>query len=240
VSDGFGDLASVDALTVLAEIAVALAWFTGIVVAFRLQRPDEFLPHEYVRARYMLVVACVLLFFSLLPFLPRYFGLTESSVWIVSSVVMCVGLLTLAFVSHLNTRRDPVLSKSPWTNCYIIGSIVFLRLRSVQCVWNRSFRPWVLPRRTWMATKRRRLHGVGSFRIAPPAQNLLLALEYEYRPIQQGYGLRSQVELRRDILQYISSMPEMQAAMSTWTPDPSYGFNVFMMDIFKEIEKSRH
>lgn len=118
-------MASVDVLTVLAEIAIALAGFTGIVVAFRLQRPDEFLPHEYVRLRYMLVVACVLLFFSLLPFLPHYFGLSESSVWIVSSGVMCVGLLLLGFMSHLNTRRDPVLSKSRWTICYIVGSIVF-------------------------------------------------------------------------------------------------------------------
>ena len=50
----------------------------------------------------MPVVACVLLFFSLLPFLPHYFRLSKSSVWIVSSGVMCVGLLLLAFISHLN------------------------------------------------------------------------------------------------------------------------------------------
>ncbi len=118
-------MASAEVLTVLAEIAVALAGFTGIVVAFRQQGNHEFLPHEYVRLQYMLVAACALLFFALLPFLPHYLGLSHPSAWGVSSGMMCVGLLALAFAGHLQTRRDPVLSKSRWTFSYITGSIAF-------------------------------------------------------------------------------------------------------------------
>ena len=116
---------SAEVLTVLAEIAVALAGFTGIVVAFRQQGHREFFPHEYVRLQYMLVVACTLLFFALLPFLPHYLGLSNFSVWGVSSGVMCAGLLALALVSRLHTKPDPVLSKSRWTAIYITGSVGF-------------------------------------------------------------------------------------------------------------------
>ncbi|MGK0223848.1 MAG: hypothetical protein ACI9ON_003095 [Limisphaerales bacterium] len=67
------------------------------------------------------------------------------------------------------------------------------------------------------------------------ANNILIAFEYEYRLIQQGYSLRTKDELRQDILQYISPMPEIQAALSTWTDDPRYEFNAFMKGILSEI-----
>jgi hypothetical protein len=69
------------------------------------------------------------------------------------------------------------------------------------------------------------------------ATNILLAYEYEYRLVQQGFSLRSEDELHQDILQYISTMPEMKAVLETWTADPNYEFNVFMMKILGEIEQ---
>ena len=71
------------------------------------------------------------------------------------------------------------------------------------------------------------------------AANILLAYEYEYRLVQQGFSLRSEYELRQDILQYISTMPEVKVVMATWTADPNYKFDVFMMEILGEIENGR-
>jgi hypothetical protein len=99
----------------MAEISIALAGFTGIVVAFRQRGIQEFLPHELVRLQYMLGVACTLLFYALLPFLPHCLGLSDPSTWKISSAALSAGLLALALIGHVHTRSNVVLAKSRWT-----------------------------------------------------------------------------------------------------------------------------
>ena len=113
-----------EVLTVLAEISIALAGFAGIVVAFRQRGIDGLQPHELVRLRFMLIAACGLLFFSLLPFLLHYMNPEGEATWALSSSVMAVGLVAVALFGYLQTR-DAVLSKSLWTYLYIFGSLVF-------------------------------------------------------------------------------------------------------------------
>ena len=113
-----------EVLTVLAEISIALAGFTGIVVAFRQRGLGGFQPHELVRLRFMLGTACLLLFFALFPFLLHYMAFASDSTWALSSAALAVGLVGLALIGYFQTR-DPVLSRSKWTYSYTVGSVVF-------------------------------------------------------------------------------------------------------------------
>lgn len=69
------ELSASEVLTVVAEISIALSGFAGVVVAFRQRGLDALLPHEQLRLRSMLLVACATLLFALLPFVPHYLRL---------------------------------------------------------------------------------------------------------------------------------------------------------------------
>ena len=114
-----------EVLTVVAEISIALAGFTGIVVAYRQRGLDELLPHELVRLRFMLGVACTTLLFAFLPFLPHYFGLAPSSTWIVSSAAMAVGLLFLALTIYSRAKSHLNRMSLAWFVTYVAGSALF-------------------------------------------------------------------------------------------------------------------
>jgi hypothetical protein len=111
-----------DVLTVVAEISIALAGFTGIVVAYRQRGVEEF---ELIRQRFMLGVACVTLFFALLPFLPHHLGVAPSGTWLFSSAVMAVGFGLLTLLTYFRTRAQLNRLSFVWFWAYVSGSAVF-------------------------------------------------------------------------------------------------------------------
>ncbi len=82
-----------DALAVLAEVAIGLAGFSGIVIAIRRREPAH--PWETFRAVVLLGTAFCALFLALLPFAIHAFGVSGPNVWRIASAV---GVLQGAFV----------------------------------------------------------------------------------------------------------------------------------------------
>ena len=117
------ELQAAQVLTVIAEISIALAGFSGIVVAFRQRGIEAWPPHELVRLRFMLGVACVTLLFSLLPFVPHYLGVRASATWVLSSAILSAGLFGFALVSYFATKAYLDRLSRPWFFTYIIGTI---------------------------------------------------------------------------------------------------------------------
>jgi hypothetical protein len=76
------------ALAALAEVAVAFAGFSGIVVAFRRRNPGAWSRLDRFRFRFMVEFSLATLALSLLPFFLSELGLPESRVWGLSSVVL--------------------------------------------------------------------------------------------------------------------------------------------------------
>jgi hypothetical protein len=118
------DLQAAEVLTVIAEISIALAGFSGIVVAFRQRGIEAWPEHERVRLRFMLGVACVTLLFSLLPFVPHHLAVQHSVTWVFSSTAFSAGLVGVALVAYFGTRAHLNRLSRGWFYTYLIGSVV--------------------------------------------------------------------------------------------------------------------
>ncbi len=77
-----------DVLTVIAEIGVALAGFSGIVVALRQRSVESWSVPEVLRLRLMLYASVSALLFALLPFAPHHLGASPAVTWSASSLVL--------------------------------------------------------------------------------------------------------------------------------------------------------
>jgi hypothetical protein len=81
-----------EVLTVSAEIAVALAGFSGIVVALRQRGLEAWPPQELHRLRNMLELSAISTLFALLPFIPHFLGASSEQTWSLCSIALSVGL----------------------------------------------------------------------------------------------------------------------------------------------------
>lgn len=127
------ELAASGVLTVVAEISIALVGFAGVVVAFRQRGLDGLLPHEQLRLRSMLLVACATLLFALLPFVPHYLRLGASATWTLSSGALAFGLLSLTLVSYLETRPHRRQLSQAWFHIYQTGAILAAAVLLLSC-----------------------------------------------------------------------------------------------------------
>jgi len=116
------ELSASEVLIVVAEISIALAGFAGVVVAFRQRGLEALPPHEQLRLRYMLLVACVALLFALLPFVPHHLRLDASATWALSSGAFALGLLSLILAVVLDATKPQgrQLSRA-WLYIYLTG-----------------------------------------------------------------------------------------------------------------------
>jgi hypothetical protein len=85
-----------DFLQTLAELSIAFAGFSSIVVIFRRREADEWTPEDAFRYRTMLLMSLAALFYSLLPAGIHYWEVPDAVVWRSSSAVLSI---FLAFVS---------------------------------------------------------------------------------------------------------------------------------------------
>jgi hypothetical protein len=95
-------------LQTIAELSVAFAGFTGVVVAFG-RRPHQGESSINAHAfKAMLAASLQALLFSVLPFLLGASGLSEPRLWRVASAFMLLGLLAGAGVDvHFARQTDP-------------------------------------------------------------------------------------------------------------------------------------
>lgn len=119
-----------DLLRTIAQISIAFAGFAGVVAAFGTFRlaPEV----TAFRVRMMVKIALATLLFSLLPFLPVEFGLSESDGWRVSAPLFALGMVALSFQAWTGLRplfRAGLLdTQKHATVVYSIGATLIVAL----------------------------------------------------------------------------------------------------------------
>jgi hypothetical protein len=94
-----------DILQTLAEVAIALTGFTGIVVALRGRAGESLSGFAFVRFRILLVASLAAVAFALLPFLLHHAGLPSNALWSTCSGVVAVFMVPIA-VHDIRANRE--------------------------------------------------------------------------------------------------------------------------------------
>ncbi len=101
-----------DVLTILAEIFVAFAGFTGIVAALGHRSEGKWRPVDVIRFRALLEVSLTGLVLSVAPFGFHYFGVVEAVTWGFGSALLAVYVISILFrmirkQKKLRATEDP-------------------------------------------------------------------------------------------------------------------------------------
>ncbi len=111
-----------EALSAVAQLALGLAGFTGIVVVFGRQ-PGRLRPVEVYRLANLLAISCEAMFLALLPFGLYYAGLQEESLWRFSSGFM-IGL-TVVLLAGFSPSTTRFVRETPEIfNLYVLTFLV--------------------------------------------------------------------------------------------------------------------
>ena len=94
-----------DVLTVIAEIGVALAGFSGIVVALRQRSVENWSLPEILRLRFLLYSSALTFLFALLPFGFHHLGASPAVTWSVLSIALAFVLSGAALFTGTVFRR---------------------------------------------------------------------------------------------------------------------------------------
>jgi hypothetical protein len=98
-----------DILTILAEIFVAFAGFTGIVAVLGQRSEGEWRPIDVIRFHSLLEASLAGLLLSVLPFSSFYFGVADTDTWRFGSAFMAIYLV---FVFYKTIRKHQKLGAS--------------------------------------------------------------------------------------------------------------------------------
>ncbi len=82
-----------DVLLAICEVSIAFAGFTSVVGVLGQRGGGGWDTEDSFRLWLMIEASLATLFFSLVPFVPHYFSLSDTTVWNISSGVMAVFLL---------------------------------------------------------------------------------------------------------------------------------------------------
>ncbi len=129
------DLQITDALTVIAEIAVALAGFAGLIVTVRNRGLSSWAGNDLVRLRFMLSIACATFFASLTPYLLNYLITSSKAAWFLSGLILSLGLFFLLAVTIVQTWSIRHQLSKFWLALYELGTFfacVFVILGTFQ------------------------------------------------------------------------------------------------------------
>jgi hypothetical protein len=99
-----------DLLQTVAEVSVAFAGFTGVVLAFGRRADRPWSPMDVYRFRVLLGASLQALLLSLIPFLLHYAGASERTTWAASSFLVCLLLLVVTAVDlrYLGPIREQI------------------------------------------------------------------------------------------------------------------------------------
>ncbi|MEH6611723.1 MAG: hypothetical protein V7696_20325 [Halioglobus sp.] len=100
-------MSPIDALPTVAEIAITLGGFIGLIVAFRPVSADSWSDEESARVVFVLVVCSLILLCALLPFALSGLFPTESVIWGAPLVIFGTGNLFLiaSMFRRIHTKR---------------------------------------------------------------------------------------------------------------------------------------
>jgi hypothetical protein len=100
-------------LLAIAQIAVTLAGFSGLVVAIRGAPPATWHPRDIWSLSWMFGTSLGALFMALLPLLLAFFRLPDGLVWTVASLVMGFFMIVFGVAMALSGRRLTRLGHRP-------------------------------------------------------------------------------------------------------------------------------
>lgn len=92
-------------LLAIAQIAVTLAGFSGLVVAIRGAPPTAWHPRDIWSLSWMFGTSLGALFMALLPLMLAFFHLRDGLVWTVANLVMAAFMIVFAVAMGLSGRR---------------------------------------------------------------------------------------------------------------------------------------
>jgi len=101
-----------DVLTILAEVFVAFAGFTGIVAALGQRSEGNWRPVDVVRFRGLLEASVAGLVLSLVPFGFHYFGVAEAITWSIGSSLLAV-CIVYALVRAIQRQKKLRVTADP-------------------------------------------------------------------------------------------------------------------------------
>ena len=94
-----------DSLQTLAEVSVALAGFSSLLVVLRRAPSTPWSPGEGSDLFIVVGGSLMVLVFALLPLPVHHFGASDATVWTVSSAALATGIL-LAYAAVMHRRRQ--------------------------------------------------------------------------------------------------------------------------------------
>jgi hypothetical protein len=131
-----------DLLATLAQLGVALAGFSGIVVVLGARASGEWSTRERQLLSALLATSGGVILWSLLPLLLLAAGLADPSVWLLSSASWFVTQLAILFIRARQFARDP--GAEGWERRFLIlafvGGVTVLVLQLVN-LWLRASWP---------------------------------------------------------------------------------------------------
>ena len=95
-----------EALVGLAEIAIALAGFTGVVVAFGSRSEGAWHPGDRLRLGFLLEASLTAVGFALLGLLLISINISQSMSWIIGSAIWALYMTLSLTRSHLALKKD--------------------------------------------------------------------------------------------------------------------------------------
>ena len=136
----------IDNLLTIAEIAIALAGFAGIIATFQLGQLEH-ISRGRVLAVWMIVNTSLSVgFFSLLPIGLISFGLKAEVVWAISSTLIAIVsiILTPFVIRNMNLQREKISVRVVFYSIWLVGFalVVVNFLNGLGIVFHREFGPF--------------------------------------------------------------------------------------------------
>jgi len=140
-----------DVLTILGEIFVAFAGFTGIVAALGQRSEGKWRPVDVIRFRALLEGSLAGLMFSVAPFGSYYFGVPESIAWRIGGGVLAVYIVALLFRTtrkqhRLGATSDPDFVHAARRLIFTLSfpAVATLTLNAAGVIQERTFAAYLL------------------------------------------------------------------------------------------------
>ena len=92
-------------LLTIAQLAVTLIGFSGLIAVFRASTTRRWVPRDITAAAIVICAGGMGLLYSLFPFVLVYAGITNDTMWAITSVVFSIGLFAGVTIFLVVSRR---------------------------------------------------------------------------------------------------------------------------------------
>ena len=116
----------VDSLPTVAEIAITLAGFIGLIVVFKPVSAASWSDEERARVVFVLILCSLILVCALLPFALSGFHWSEAAIWGLPLLIFGAGNLFLNVSMLLRIRAKRIIIHFPWISWPILSAWILL------------------------------------------------------------------------------------------------------------------